>query len=840
MNYLGNTQEYVLDNGFRICHFRRPGPAVEIQIWVKTGSIHEDAYLGCGLSHFLEHMLFQGSRNYPGHAITDRVTAMGGTLNACTSYDHTSYRFQLPRGHWREGVKMLCAMLRYPELPAERFAAEREVILRECEMGRDSVSRRLFERFIGTMFVRHPLRHPIIGYRELISGVTRDTAMEYYEKRYTPERAFAVVVGDCDEAELFAAFGEEMGDWQRKNLAELPLEKELFPRVCRKSEVIFPDPLARMMWGIQAPDYGDRELPALEIAVSLLGMGDTSLLGSELVLKKELAQDVNSFSTLLGGAVISGVTLECEPEKFERMHNAFYRNLAKAADGALSAAAMEREKMQQYADRLRTLRELTGIAGEIGGSMLYTGTPDAGDRYLERLLAVDVDSMRAAAAKYFRAESCVEVRQLPEARQVSHDVKARETKVDSGVSACGVRYLHVHDKSLPLAYFTMVLPGGGIFETAGEAGIAALCAKTVTCGGGELSENRILRKFDELGCDFSVSAGANSLLVELSVPKQKLAEAVIFTAKVLSSAEFPKKPFMREKQIMLDEFDVRSQQPVKRAMSEAAAALFGAHPYANGGKGRADTVETLTAFQVQEFFRKLFIPSRTIIGFGGDCSVREAAKLVEKFTGYFRWYEDPYTLLLPQEPLFPAELVRRQISLPREQTVVVRMLPGLAVTGDRSLMIALDILVQMENGLGSELFKNVREKNALSYSVGMSFNSGFQRGSIYFYAMTAAGAGDKVLALLDEEILRLSVAAVTNEEFEAARAGALNSLEKIADHPEALLRTGALDLYYNFAADTVLKQIELVKEFTCEQYCAALREIFADTSGGAVTVVMPQ
>ncbi|MBR7155726.1 MAG: insulinase family protein, partial [Lentisphaeria bacterium] len=93
MNYLGNTQEYVLDNGFRICHFRRPGPAVEIQIWVKTGSIHEDAYLGCGLSHFLEHMLFQGSRNYPGHAITDRVTAMGGTLNACTSYDHTSYRF---------------------------------------------------------------------------------------------------------------------------------------------------------------------------------------------------------------------------------------------------------------------------------------------------------------------------------------------------------------------------------------------------------------------------------------------------------------------------------------------------------------------------------------------------------------------------------------------------------------------------------------------------------------------------------------------------------------------------------------------------------------------------
>ena len=82
MDFLKKCVSFTLDNGF-VCYFlHRPGPAVELQVHVRTGSVHEGDFLGHGLSHFLEHMLFQGCRSYPGHAVADTVTRLGGDLNA--------------------------------------------------------------------------------------------------------------------------------------------------------------------------------------------------------------------------------------------------------------------------------------------------------------------------------------------------------------------------------------------------------------------------------------------------------------------------------------------------------------------------------------------------------------------------------------------------------------------------------------------------------------------------------------------------------------------------------------------------------------------------------------
>ena len=179
MDFLKNTASFELENGFRLYFLHRNGPGVEMQVHVATGSIHEGKFLGHGLSHFLEHMLFQGCQGYPGHAVADTVTALGGDLNAYTGCDRTCYRMTLPKESWRTGIDMLSSMVRFPELPAERFIREKEVILRECERSMDNISTRMLEKFLRTMFVSHPLRHPVIGYRELISEVTCDMAREY-------------------------------------------------------------------------------------------------------------------------------------------------------------------------------------------------------------------------------------------------------------------------------------------------------------------------------------------------------------------------------------------------------------------------------------------------------------------------------------------------------------------------------------------------------------------------------------------------------------------------------------------------------------------------------------
>ncbi|MBP5182223.1 MAG: insulinase family protein, partial [Lentisphaeria bacterium] len=108
----------------------RSAPVVSVQAYVRTGSIHEEEFLGCGLSHFLEHMLFMGSSRYPGNAASDKVSSLGGYFNACTGRDYTSYIVFLPSRHFGEALDILDDMLRNPLFPEEKFQSEKNVILR--------------------------------------------------------------------------------------------------------------------------------------------------------------------------------------------------------------------------------------------------------------------------------------------------------------------------------------------------------------------------------------------------------------------------------------------------------------------------------------------------------------------------------------------------------------------------------------------------------------------------------------------------------------------------------------------------------------------------------------
>ena len=90
MNFYRSVLSRTLANGVGIHVFPQPGSAVEVECFIRTGSIHEGEQLGCGLSHFLEHMVFQGSRGYPGTTAADTINRIGGQMNAYTSFDHTA------------------------------------------------------------------------------------------------------------------------------------------------------------------------------------------------------------------------------------------------------------------------------------------------------------------------------------------------------------------------------------------------------------------------------------------------------------------------------------------------------------------------------------------------------------------------------------------------------------------------------------------------------------------------------------------------------------------------------------------------------------------------------
>ena len=171
-------------------------PVASVQVWVKTGSIHEDTQLGAGLSHFLEHMLFKGTTRRAGREISATVQEHGGLINAYTTFDRTVYYIDLPAAHTGLALDVLADAVLHSTLPADEVVKERDVILREIAMTRDDPDNRLAEALFATAFREHPFRQPIIGHREVFSAVTREDLLAYYQTRYVPNNLVVVVAGD--------------------------------------------------------------------------------------------------------------------------------------------------------------------------------------------------------------------------------------------------------------------------------------------------------------------------------------------------------------------------------------------------------------------------------------------------------------------------------------------------------------------------------------------------------------------------------------------------------------------------------------------------------------------
>ena len=837
MGLFRDTIGFELENGLRGYCFQRRSVSVEIQLHVASGSIHEGRFLGCGISHFLEHMAFQGCKNFPGHMVADTVNQLGGDINAYTTYDRTCYRVQLPVRSWQKGVEILSAMVRFPELPEERFVKEREVILRECERTRDNPGSRLHENFMRNMFLQHPLRHPVIGYKEMISGVTKDMVREYHDERYSPERCIIVAAGNICPDELQNAVQEFLGDWKRKNLNGLSLVQEDFPGIARNSEFIFPDPLCRVMSGVRMPQFGSPELPALELLFSILGAGDGSILNRKLIYDQQLGVDIRSFSYSLGGCAVGGIAGKCEEAKLKKFQTALMDELDSAHCGNFTLEQIKREKIQQYADRLRELRDPVNIAGEIAGGVFYAGSPEAGDAYLSALENVEMKDLQRAADTYLAPERWVHITQKNRPAKKSVTVKKSSGGIYKSKSSSGASTLHVPDNNLPLCNFFMVLPGGAVVEPHSRHGITRLVAASLSSGSRGISENRILKKLDEYGVDLEISGGANSMIVEFSAPRKKMDSAVALMADILHEPLFESRIWEREKIRLLNSLYERNSNPVKAAFDRASSLLFKDHPYRNSGQGNIADIQNLTPESGRNFYSRMLNVQRIVWGFGGNCNEKDVLRWNKYLDDALIFYEKG--LNIPEFSGFATGVEKNILELPREQTAVVKMLPGFSCAGNQELTDAFDILGQAENGLASTLFKSVREDNALSYSVGMHYSAGFHPGYIAFYAMTADGAGEKVLKLLEKEIIRLGEQGLSQEEFEAAVNSAVFDAERIFDTPDTLLRNAAMDAYYGYDPEQLILRKEKLSAMTLEKFNAVIKPFF-NVDRGAEVLVLPQ
>src|SRR5690349_14961272 len=198
-----------LDNGLTIIvREDHSAPVVSAQAWAMTGSIHEGKWLGAGLSHVLEHMLFKGTTNRPGSRIDQEVQEAGGYMNAYTSFDRTVYHIDVPNTGGEKAIDILCDIMQHATLPPDELAKEMDVIRREMDMNVDDPNRRASRRLFETAYTRSPYRLTVIGYPDIFNELKPEDIHNYYREKYSPNNVFYVVAGDVKSDDVVAQIRE--------------------------------------------------------------------------------------------------------------------------------------------------------------------------------------------------------------------------------------------------------------------------------------------------------------------------------------------------------------------------------------------------------------------------------------------------------------------------------------------------------------------------------------------------------------------------------------------------------------------------------------------------------
>src|SRR5881398_1085323 len=192
----------VLPNGLvLIVQEHRASDVVAVQLWMRMGG-RDEAPDELGLAHYIEHMIFKGTRTRPPGSIDRMIEGFGGTSNAFTSYDTTHYDFVVPVKHLRATIELLADLAVNASFPPEEIESEKKVVFEEMNLIEDDPEKFLLRRLYEVSYSPHPYGRPLLGEREFIQKLTRPGLAQFYQKHFVPKNMVLVVVGAVDPARV--------------------------------------------------------------------------------------------------------------------------------------------------------------------------------------------------------------------------------------------------------------------------------------------------------------------------------------------------------------------------------------------------------------------------------------------------------------------------------------------------------------------------------------------------------------------------------------------------------------------------------------------------------------
>ncbi|MBI1926672.1 insulinase family protein, partial [Candidatus Poribacteria bacterium] len=406
----------VLDNGMTVVlKALHHVPIVSLQAYLKVGSIHEGKYLGTGISHFIEHVIDDGTERRTRPEIDNLIEEMGNSSNAYTTKDHVQYYITTSRQYLDVALDVLSDYLTHPTFPPAEVEIQRGVIWNELNGDLDDPNQLLHDLYYETAFREHPARFPVGGYKELFMELTRQDMVEFYQQHYVPNNLIFVAAGDFKTSEMLEKIRTAFHDFQRRipPAVELPTEPRQLAH--RRAERYMDVELAYLTMGYHTVKVDDPDVPALDLIATMLGSGESSRLFHILKNQRQIAYAIQVWSETPrydGGCF--GIDAEVEIEKVEEAEASILEQIERLQSEPVSESELKRAQTIEESEYLFALQIVDEHGMMLGIDELTTGDCLFHEKYLQQIRAVTPEDIQRVAQTYFQTENLTTVSIRPD------------------------------------------------------------------------------------------------------------------------------------------------------------------------------------------------------------------------------------------------------------------------------------------------------------------------------------------------------------------------------------------------------------------------------------------
>jgi len=780
ISYATDYSTFNLDNGQKVVIKEvHDNPIVVIDTWIKTGSINETDENN-GVAHFLEHLFFKGTEKHPSKEFDRILEAKGAITNAATSKDFTHYYILIPSQYFELALDLHSDMLLNPLIPRKELEKERSVVLEEIAKRNDMPSTLLYKNLVKGFYKVHPYKRDVIGTQEVISNITREQILDFYNTWYVPENMTTVIVGDVDTQKALETvkvkFNKQTSDIVKSKKPIYKVDKKPSNQIENKHEMKLES--GYLMIGFKGCNkIDDKDSYALDVLATILGNGKSSRLYRNLKEQKQLVHSVSSNFSIAKDDSIFYVWANYITENVSRVKQEIFSEIEKFKNNEIPEEEIQKAKNIIERDTFFSRESISNIASEIGYVATVTNDTAYYKNYLDNINKVSAEDIKRVAKEYLNADNAVVsvVSPLKEGNsEIKADVEKNYNAKVISSDETTTKYLLENGATLVITQnsandiiaMEMASVGGNNLEKI--PGVASITADVMLKGTKKYKNQELSQLLEENGIRLAPSSRADSFSVATKFTKNEKDLALDIFSEVVKNAALDVFEVERVKADKLYSIKNRKNTPDAYVFDEFKTEMWKGTPFGNTGKILEKTIPSIQKEDVEEFYKNLFNAQNVVIAINGNVNPQE-------FINYFS-----KILVKTNEPKVKLENYKYKYK-PIEQKKVVKVAKDTqaawlvngwqtdGVTNYKDWATLQVINSILGSGMSSRLFTQLRDEQGLAYSVASSFSAGVNKGSFILYIATNPENIDKAQQGMLIELDKLKKEFVTDKELSEAK-----------------------------------------------------------------------